>query len=115
MEVHKKGAIKNGDDEDWDKADDNEKAAKPAKLDLYIYCNEDVKDYLWLCKVLFTVHSGTLEPEHRLTYSYNHFYGFNTYYWILLDIFDQECHEMSNGPIEIKLDLKIYRTQKRFS
>ena len=87
--------------------------SEPPKLDLYVYCNEEVKDQLWLCKVLFSVHSGHVDPESKLTYSYNYFYGFNSYYWILLDIFDQTSFQ-KDEPIEIKLDIKISRAPQKW-
>ena len=44
---------------------------EPPKLDLYVFCNEEVKDELWLCKVLFSVHSGVFDAHGNHNHAFN--------------------------------------------
>jgi hypothetical protein len=99
-------------------------AGGPPRLDLYVYCNENVKDKLWLCNVNFTVHCGYSNPltgDGRRTkfdavchHEYGPLYGFNTYYWVLEDIADDlERQPKEMKLIGIRLDVKITNIQKR--
>ena len=96
-------------------------AGGPPRLDLYVYCNENVKDKLWLCNVHFSVccwYISQLRLRRTSNFACGNEYGplngFNTYYWVLEDIADglqRQPKEMEQ--IRFRLFIKIMHIQKR--
>jgi hypothetical protein len=96
-------------------------------LNLKVCCNEGIKETLWLCKVDFSVRSGydsDPDPDNKESCSFGPFYGFNTNYWILNNIFCVGTKENFDSDdeegvgywladqIDIELNIKISHVQK---
>jgi hypothetical protein len=74
----------------------------------HVYCNEDVKDRLWLCKVQIKFETWVNGADRPLAIrSLCDFFGFNSYFWIWRDFNFDLVKELEKNPIELKMEVKV--------